>query len=421
MRDPRKYITVLIIIHVAVMLSLLLVAVNFGPSVETVKKDAKTLLLTDDGYYRLAGEFVGGGSLLHNRIGPGIPLIYSTIYLFPERYHSYVRLGLAVLFNIGTIMILWMISRNFLSIKEYFVGSLFIILNPVFMHWTFKSAPDSYLAFFIVLFTFFLLRSYDKDHPYMNFFIASVILLCSIFIRPSVLLIPPVLILFGIFMRNKKLLSHAFLLFGVCIIGFSINAKICSANYENKAVGYTTGVGSFIRNTYLLDNIIRTGRFDKGLKENPDVNVQVLANNMYDAWEENYFKDNPKSGGIRTLANFIIDNPGLVLRKIYLNPVFVFTLAARQAESYFNLFVTIISLVFTFLGIHYTTKDTKFWIIAGIIVGYLLLFIIVHAYCRYSVGVLPLLYVFAGKGLLETVESIRKKSNNTLIPTQGNI
>ena len=411
MRDSKKYVAILVIIHIAVMLSLLVVAANFGPSVKTVEKDVGTLLLTDDGYYRLAGEFVDGGSLLHNRIGPGVPLIYSTIYLFPERYHPYVRLALAVLFNIGTIIILWLISRNFLSVKEYFIGSLFVILNPVFIHWTFKSAPDNYLAFFVALFTFFLLRSYDEKHGYMNFFIASVILLCSIFIRPSVLLIPPVLILVGIFMRNKKLLVHAFLLLCVCIIGFSINGKICSANYENKVIGYTTGAGTFIYNAYLLDNIIKTARFDKGLKTQniSEPNVQNLANDMYFAWEESYFKNNPESSGIQVLEDFIIENPMLVVRKFYLNPVFIFTLAGRQAESYFNLFATVVSLFFVFAGIYYTAKDTKFWILTGVISGYLLLFIIVHAYCRYSVGVLPLLYVFAGKGLLETTTGIRKK------------
>ena len=411
MSNPKKYIAILVIIHITVMLSLLLVAANFGPSTKTVKKDARTLLLTDDGYYRLAGEFVDGESLLHNRIGPGVPLIYSTIYLFSESYHPYVRLALAVLFNIGTIIVLWLISRNFLSAKEYFVGSLFIILNPVFIHWTFKSAPDSYLAFFITLFAFFLLRSYDEKHDYMNFFFASVILLCSIFIRPSVLFIPPVLILVGIFMRNKKLLVHAFLLLCVCIIGFSINGRICSAKYENRAVGYTTGAGTFMHNAYLLDNIVRTGKIEKGLTnyKSSKLNMQQKANVEREVWQDDYFKTNPGAGSIQVLWAFIKDKPTMVLRKFYLNPIFIFTLAGRQAESYFNLCATVVSLFFVFTGMYYTAKDTKFWIITGIISGYLLLFIIVHAYCRYSVAVLPLLYIFAGKGLLKTVTTIRAR------------
>jgi 4-amino-4-deoxy-L-arabinose transferase-like glycosyltransferase len=408
MSNSKRYISILVIIHIAIMLSLLLVAANFGPSTKTVERDVRTLLLVDDGYYRLAGEFVDGGSLLHNRIGPGVPLIYSTIYLFPERYHPYVRLALAVLFNIGTIIVLWLISRNFLSAKEYFVGSLFVILNPVFIHWTFKSTPDSYLAFFVALFAFFLLRSYDNKHDYMNFFFASVILLCSIFIRPSVLFIPPALILVGIFMRNKKLLIHAFLLLCVCIIGFSINGKICSANYENKAVGYTTGVSSFMHNAYLLDTIVRTGKIEKGLKNNKTsrMNIQQRANFENKKWQDDYLKKHPDAGSLQVLWAFTIDNPTLVLRKLYLNPIFIFTLAARHVEFYCNLVIVLITLLFVVVGMYYIPKNTKFWIIAGVISGYLLLFIIVHAYNRYSVAVLPILYVFAGKGFLETVKSM---------------
>ena len=410
MNKTKKHIILLIVIHVIIILSLLLISTKYGTSVKSVNKDAKTLLLKDDGYYRIAGEFAKGGSLLHNRIGPGMPLIYSPIYLFPESFHPYVRLCLAILFNIGTIILLWFISKNFLSIKEYFVGSLFLLLNPIFIHWTFKSAPDIYMAFFVALFVYFLLKSYDNKKDYKNFPFASIILIFSIFIRPSVLLIPPILIIIGLFIRSKKLLIQSFLLLLLCFIGFSLNRKISNQTGQNmttEPVDYTTGIGSFINNTYLLDQIVNTKKITKGIRHNN--NDSSLLNWSYRSieWQNNFIENNPNAGSIDVLFEFIKENPKLVIRKIYLNPIFIFTLAARQIEFYIYLIFTTVTLFFVCLGIYYIKKDEKFWILMGVIFGYLLLFIIVHAYSRYSVGILPLISMFAGYGFFKVNKMIK--------------
>ena len=286
---------------------------------------------------------------------------------------------------------------------------------------TWPDPNETYLAFFVTLFAFFLLRSHDDKCDKINFLFASMILLSSIFIRPSVLLIPPVLMLVGFFVRNRKLLIQAFLLLCVCIIGFTLNLKI-SSGYQNMnkkaAVGYTTGVGSFIFNAYLLDTIVRTGKIEKAASITvvaPKISNQKKATLESSIWINDYLKKYPDAGSLQVLSGFIKDKPILVLRKLYLNPFFVFTLAERQIEFYFHSVIVLISLFFVALGMHYVPKDTKFWILAGIISGYLFLFVIVHAYIRYSVAVLPLLYVFAGKGFLESLRSMRKKMRDSVV------
>ena len=83
----KRYISVLIFLHLLALLCLLVISAKFGTSVRTVEKNVSTILLTDDGYYRFAGKFAEGGSLLHNNRGPGLPLIYSLIYFFPKQCH----------------------------------------------------------------------------------------------------------------------------------------------------------------------------------------------------------------------------------------------------------------------------------------------------------------------------------------------
>jgi hypothetical protein len=53
-------------------------------------------------------------------------------------------------------------------------------------------------------------------------------------------------------------------------------------------------------------------------------------------------------------------------------------------------------------------------VILGVICGYVAVFAVVHGLNRYSIAVLPLLYVYSGKSLVRIANRIRQR---TLSPT----
>ena len=78
------------------------------------KNDAKLrqIFLVDDGYVVIAREFVGHNeSLLQKEVGPGLPLLYSPIFLFPDKFHSILRLFITVLVNVAILVFLFLIMQ----------------------------------------------------------------------------------------------------------------------------------------------------------------------------------------------------------------------------------------------------------------------------------------------------------------------
>jgi len=368
-------------------------------------------LLEDDGYYRISEEFVGGGSLFYRGRGFGLALIYSAIHFFPNSLHPYVRLILSLTFNIFTLVILRLIASRYITDREFFLGGVLLIFNPAFVHFTIKSVPDNYLAFFVTCFAYFFLKSYYSDSVVLCFVIASLVLVFSIFIRPSVLLIPPVLMLIGIVNRNRKLFILAFILLMICMSAFMAFRTVTDLKGEDNKAGYTTGVHDFIWDTYLIENILRSGKIEKGtyLPAHSVESNQHDAIRRYRAWRDAYSMKNPDSGSYRVLLDFIRENPVSVTIKFCVNPIFVFTLGSRTIEFYINLVFTALLMGFLVIGIRHMERDLGVWIILGIGGGYLLTFVIIHVAARYSVGIIALLSIFAGKGFQTVLRKIGNK------------
>ena len=171
----------------------------------------KTLLLLDDGYFDLAGKFFNGDSILHNGLSPGMPLLFYPLYFFPEALQPFIRLLITLVFSTGIIVLTYKIAEKYLSGASLFAGSLIYIFNPVFVHWTVRSFPDIYIAFFLTVFTFAVLKLVGGFSS-KYFLIAVISFMTGIFFKPSMLLIPPVLLAYFVFRKNKRMILIAVIL-----------------------------------------------------------------------------------------------------------------------------------------------------------------------------------------------------------------
>ena len=73
----------------------------------------KSLLLLDDGYYNLAGKLFYGDSILHSRLSFGMPVLFSSLYFFPETLQPFIRLIITLLFSTGIIVLTYKIAENY--------------------------------------------------------------------------------------------------------------------------------------------------------------------------------------------------------------------------------------------------------------------------------------------------------------------
>jgi hypothetical protein len=405
-----RYIIVLGAIHVVIAVCLYAVLARYGPGAESIGKGVHRIMLEDDGYYQYAGRFVRDGeTLLHRRIGPGLPLVYSAIYLFPDPAHPFVRWFITTAVTILTFVVVWKLVRPHLTPAEFFVGSLVTILNPVFIHWSFKSQPDSFMGLFLVAFTCCLLKALEEKRN-LYFVGAVVILAASIFFRPSVLFIPPALGIVALFARWKRLFVYAAVMLLVAYGAYDVNKRIAE---RGEAVSYASGVVTFVCDAYQVDEIIKQGRVEVATHNRGEEALAgpgFVAQRRTAEWMESYSRANPDATAMQAMLDFTRDNPGMVVKKTLLNPIFFFALGSREIEFWVTLVVTAVSLFFVVWGIRIIGMDRRMLVILGVIAGYIAVFAVVHGLNRYSIAVLPLLYVYAGKSLVHAAGGLRKRT-----------
>jgi hypothetical protein len=422
----KKAVIISFTIHTLVMIIILLTLVVFNV-------DYSWHLLKDDGYYSTAGRYIQGDfSPYGNVIGPGLPAIYMVIYLFPEILHPFIRLLISQMFIFIILYTLSKITVNKLSNKQYLLGSLLIVLNPIFIHYTFRSIPDTYLAGLLGIFILAYLRFYERNRI-ISLMVATISLSIGIFIRPSFILIPFVILLYSlIYKRNIISIATSTILILVALLSlFLNNVYIEKGKALNRYESVEDSVSIrdvnrydvVILNFILTETIINTGRFHKGTVDNygdtvSGGGVDYLYERV-DKFINEYYDNYPEGSAIGMVLYYAKENPLVTIMKIILSPIFFFSLSSREIMSYSYLLISIVYLLFAIRGskaiiIREIKNKNHIMIILYIIFGYILLHIITHGYSRYSIAVLPYLYIWVGVSfqsiIWDKVENIIKET-----------
>jgi hypothetical protein len=395
----NRYVIIALLIHVVIMFGLFIGLIATG-------QDYPRIMLRGDSYYEIAQQFANGDTLMHKFRGPILPLIFSVLFVFPQSVQPLIRLLISLGFSIGTILLLFYITKNFLSDKEFLYGSLIFILNPVYIHWIIKPYPEICLAFLLGLFIFYITK-YLNTHRTKYVLCAVLVFTISFFIKPVFIFIPVLLFIAAIFIKSKKIGATTIILIFSGIIAYVAEDNFTEIKYKqdvNKCDRKYEYINQtlLIFNTYWVDYVVRTKQFYK-----PTIHQYRIAyregksldDYTYD-WIKKFYQKYPEGNLIFMNLYFIYSEPLLVLQKLLMSPLFYFAMSARQIETYAKLVFSIFSVVLAIIGLKALFKNSKnkngMILIISIIIGYISLHLATHAVNRYSVPILPYLYIWGG-------------------------
>lgn len=397
MNSKHKYLFALIIIHVFVILGLLLYFVISNSPYQI-------FMLRGDSYYEIAEKYVQGSSMWHQFRGPIVPAIYTILFIFPHGVRPFIRLLISLIFSIWVILMLHRITRDYISDKQFFVGALIFVCNPVYNHWMFRPYPEIFLAFFLGLLILFAVKYFRTNKIYYLIY-SSIVMFLSFFIKPVFLFVPVFLLLASMLIRSRKLAAFSVVLVIIAISGFitqdvltrkrydaSLSKFERKLDYQHKALLITT--------SYWTDYVLKTKQFYKPtLKEYTiDYKDGMSLQEYKNHWIKAYFHKYPNSGLVFMNLYFIYSEPWLVFQKLLMSPLFFFAMSARTLETFVNLAFSIFSVILSVMGLKTLLRNLEYKkeiiIIISIVVGYISLHLVTHAMNRYSFPILPYLYIW---------------------------
>ena len=403
----NRYVLIPILINIAILLILLAVVIASGASYQN-------MLLRADSYYTIADEFAHGGSLLHKFRGPVLPLVFSMLFIFPYGMHPFIRLLLSIIVSAGTITVLYNLTKKYITGREFLFGSLIFIFNPVYVHWTFRPFPEIYLALVLGIFIFSVIRYYRESHiGYLCIAVLSFIL--SFFIKPVFVFIPFFLLFAALLIKSKKIAAVSVLLLILGILTYVAQDEFTKVGYEadasriDKTYEYAHKT-LLISESYWVDYVVRTRQLFKPTLE--EYQIEYKDGKSFQEYAQDWFRDfyqkYPKANYISMNLYFIYKEPFLFLQKLILSPFFFFSMSARTSETIMKLAVSILSVILAIIGLNAALRMSKYKkeiiLIVFVLIGYASLHLVTHAMNRYSLPILPYLYVWGGIPLVKSID-----------------
>ena len=396
----KKYLLTLILIFTLINLGLLATVVILG-------MDYRELLLMDDGYYEMAGNIVKG-KFQSDFYGFGYPLILTVLYLFPKFLHPFLRLFISMLFTLGTILFVFKIFENYFEIKEIFWGCVAFIVNPLYVHWMFKSRVDAPLVLLLGLIIFCSQR-YFSQKKIQYIVSASFFLAISVFTKPVFMLLPFFVVFLSLFLKSKRVF-----ILGITLMLFSMMSFLAT-----KRLIHTSGgreyyeVYSIVGSAFYVDAIIRDQDFRTQYMYIKDENGNSIRNPHLvpgDEWIADYEKKYKNRNAILMSLRLAYEKPGMVIQQLIVNPFLAFSLSSTEVETFFHLIINSCLLILAINGIaRIKDKSDILYTHLAMVLSVYALLILVHSRGPYFIPIIPYLFTFAGKPLNHLVQRLKGK------------
>jgi len=402
----RRVVITAFLIHSAIMLLIIIGLIFLG-------KDYSYYLLIDDGYYNLSESFVKGNFFENNVLGFGLPLIYMPIHLFPEYLHPFIRLIISQGAVFFILNFLSKITENKLSNKQLLFGAILVVINPVFVQWSFKTSVDLYLTLMMAGFLYYLFK-YNEKFKTKYFLLSLLFFGYSIFLRPSFILIPAGLIFISlVVLRSKSKVKVSSILFLFTLICFYLNSLYIGYNgTQQKDLNSEMGRDRLFPFSYAITEIIiETRQYHKGTIDDYNIKDKKYSNIEFETGKEylkfrankniKAFNDKyPNGNMLDQMWFFAITKPRVFFARIFLGPIFYFSLSSRELYSYILLIITIIYFFINIKSLRCLAKRKEnkefFIILFTILFSYFLFHWATHSFSRYSLVVLPFIYIWGG-------------------------
>lgn len=400
MFSGRRAVFILFSLHAIFIIACVLVlqlVFDFNPKI----------FLVDDGYYQTSKLIVEGeASFAHTYRAPGLPFLFLVLHFFPPLLHPYLRLVLTLGFSFGSIYVAYAIFRQVMGERAVFYGLLLSLFNPMYIHWTLKSSPESYTTFFLGIVMFAYLKFWNTAEKKYVFLLVS-ILVASILVKPVLLFVPLLVALYGFIIREKRMIAVSMLAFFICMVSFCI----CYRTQKSEE-GMSYAKGFTINSTYMVETILHTRRLNTGhslVEDRPEVSNAAIAIKSTEAWIENYKKTYHNTNLIFMNIRFIRDNFWLFLKTRILSFFLFISLTSTIRETLLTFFVnlTLISIGLYSLRQKFGIHRVRIIIILSILMGYVVLHLLVApGLARYSIPFMFYFSVFAGIAIEKMMAAI---------------
>ena len=402
MTTRNKYIAILISAHVLIMLALLVIVILLGV-------DFHKLLLRDDGYYDTAGLLVKGQPP-NSLYGLGYPCLLTVLYLFPVFMHPFLRLLISVLFTCGAIVIVFKIFEKYFTHKEIFWGGLVLVLNPLYLHWMFRSRVEAPLVLLLGLIIFYSQR-YLHERRFFDLLFALAFMAISIFTKPVFMLIPFFLACLSLILRSNRVLILSITLAVVSVVAFVGTKKL--VDNRQKDVDYYQ-VPSIVGSAFYVDAIVRNRDFKTQYMYIENEQGDTIRNPRLtpgDDWMMNYEKKYGNRNPIMMSLRFATEKPGMVIQQLIVNPFLAFSLSSTESETFLHLVVNLCLMILAILNIaKIRCKSRVLYVHLAIVFSLYALLVLIHSRGPYFLPIIPYLFVFTGRPLRSMVSVIQSKN-----------
>lgn len=394
----KKYILILIFVHIFVMLGLLITVILSG-------KDYDTLLLMDDGYYEMAGN-ITKGKLDSNFYGFGYPFVLTILYLFPRFLHPFVRLLISMTLTSGTILLLFKIFSNYFTDREIFVGALFFVVNPLYVHWMFKSRVEAPLVLLLGLIILYSQYFLSKE-KYRHLLIAAVFSAISVFTKPVFMLQPFIVGFLSLILRSKRIFILSIAIMIVCLLSFYGTKRLIRPRGDREYYGIYSIVGS----AFYVDAIIRNQDFRTQYMFVTDENGNSIRNPRLvpgDEWMVDYERKYKNLNPILMSVKLAYEKPNMVIQQLIANLFLAFSLSGTEVETIFHLIINFCLMILSIFGIvRIKNKSDILYTHLAMVFSVYVLLILVHSRGSYFIPMIPYLFTFAGKPLNHIISALR--------------
>jgi|GEM_PF-5975329 len=397
----RRMIVGLIVIHTVVILGLLCIVISVGKCYEKI-------LLTDDGYYKAAGYIVNGINP-NTMYGLGYPMILTILHIFPEGWQPFIRVLISLIFTSITVVLLFRIFGNYFTDKEIFLGGLVFVLNPLYVHWMFKSRVEAPLVLLlgIIIMSY---QGYLRENKPKYIVYLCIAMAYSIFTKPVFMLVPFFALLLAVLAKRPKLISLSLICAFISIVTFQFAKNVphkrpSGRNYYR--------IYSIVSSSFYVNAIIRNCDFKTQPMFIEDEKGSLVRNPRLvpgDKWKEYYKSKYKNDNAILVSLRFAYEQPGLVIQQLLVNPFLVLSLSHTEYETLFHFIANLFFLALAIYGVaKVTSKSITLYVHLVIVFAVYLVLVLVHSRSPYFIPIIPYLFVFAGRPISTLVRKTKAR------------
>ncbi len=357
--------------------------------------------LMDDGYYNLARViFDGSAGIWHQRRYPGLPLLFTVLHIFPDFVHPLIRIYLTILTLGGSFFIGRKLLGNSVSNRRYFVLGIFVLLNPLIIHWSIKSAPEPFVTLFLGL-ILLLYRAQIFNSSLMTNVLLPVSIVVGIAVKPVFMLIPGFICLYYLIKKNQKLFFTNLVIAVIVIMGF-ISLKSLTRMEQSVAKSDSYGTNDLLATSFLIkvllenppDEVYKT-QYNTGLYKNLMLSKKVSI--LYDDYRIGFYRNNPDAPETDYIISYIKDNFGYWTLSKIMSPILFFTFSLTPQQVVLRSAITFIILFLAFRQLRKYHKEggQEIEVFLVVLLGFSAVYFMTYSFTRYSFPVIFYLSMYA--------------------------